>query len=195
MENILEKSEKNQIRAREIIEKTKIIEIWKSVGAVPNLVGSLRTGLLMKNRDVDFHIYSDDFKLSDSFKAISVLAENPRIKHIEYKNLLDTDELCLEWHAWYLGAENDLWQIDMIHILKESIYAGRFEFVADRINAVLTPETKYAILSIKNETPSDQKIMGIEIYKAVIQDGIRNYSDFIQWREKQTHTGIIDWIP
>jgi hypothetical protein len=195
MYDILAISERNQKHAWDIIKETGIIKIWESFSATINLVGSLKTGLLMKNRDIDFHIYSDPFSLSDSFTAIYTLAKNPRIKRIEYINLLDTNELCVEWHAWYLDKENELWQIDMIHILKESAYAGKFEIVADRIISVLTKETKYAILSIKNEIPQNMKIMGIEIYQAVIQYGIRNYQDFIKWREKQNHKGIIDWMP
>lgn len=56
MEHILELAEKNQREAWEVIRKTDIMNIWKSVGAEINLVGSLNMGLLVKNRDVDFHI-------------------------------------------------------------------------------------------------------------------------------------------
>lgn len=195
MENILEISERNQAKAQEVIKDSKVIDIWKSIGAEINLVGSLKTGLLMNRKDIDFHIYTDDFKLSDSFKAIATLAENKRILHIEYRNLLDTEEACLEWHATYKDTYDELWHIDMIHILRGTKYAGWFESVADRINEVLTPETKYAILSIKNDTPKTEQVMGIEIYKAVIQDGVRTYEEFADWRKKQNFPGIIEWIP
>lgn len=195
MDNILKISERNQKRAKKIIEDLKIIEIWESVGAEINLVGSLKTGLLMNRRDIDFHIYTNNFDIKDSFKAISLLAENKRIAHIEYTNLLDTEEACLEWHAKYKDISDEFWQIDMIHILRGTKYAGWFESVAERINSVLTLETRLAILSIKNEIPENEKIMGIEIYKAVIQDGIRNCKDFLNWRKKQSFPGIIEWIP
>lgn len=70
-----------------------------------NLVGSLRTGLLMKHRDIDFHIYSSPLNLTDSFQAMARLAENPSIKRIECANLLHTAEACIEWHAWYQNEE------------------------------------------------------------------------------------------
>ena len=88
-----------------------------------------------------------------------------------------------------------MWKIDMIHILRESPYAGKFEMVADRINAVLTPERRLAILSIKNDIPDDESVMGIEIYQAVIRDGIETYREFTGWRENRNRNGIIDWIP
>lgn len=52
--NILELAKRNQQKAWEIIEDTRIVRIWEGIGAKVNLVGSLRTGLLMKHRDIDF---------------------------------------------------------------------------------------------------------------------------------------------
>ena len=54
--DILELAKRNQQKAWEIIEDTRIVRIWEGIGAKVNLVGSLRTGLLMKHRDIDFHI-------------------------------------------------------------------------------------------------------------------------------------------
>lgn len=185
----------NQQKAWSIIKDTRIIPIWESVGAKVNLVGSLKTGLLMKHRDIDFHIYSSPLNLSDSFRAMAVLAENPSVQKIEYTNLLDTEEECIEWHAWYQDREGELWQIDMIHIREGSRYDGYFEKVAERISAVLTDEMRCAILHLKNETPEDEKIMGIEYYQAVIRDGVRSYSDFEEWRMQHPVTGVVEWMP
>lgn len=195
MENpIFTLAKKNLARAQHIIQETNIINIWESIGAKINLVGSVRMGLLMKHKDIDFHIYTERLNIADSFRAIEQLAQNPAIKKIEYVNLADTQECCIEWHAWYLDNVNEIWQIDMIHILKGSTYDGYFEKVADNICALLTPEKRLTILTLKNETPPDEKIMGIEYYKAVIQDGIENYSDFIEWRKRNPINGIINWF-
>lgn len=70
MEHLLELAKRNQERAWEVIRQTDIINIWKSVGAEINLVGSLNMGLLMKHRDIDFHIYTSPFRISDSFQAV-----------------------------------------------------------------------------------------------------------------------------
>lgn len=168
MKKIFEKAQKLQQDARSVIEETGVIDHWTSVGAKINLVGSLKTGLLINNRDIDFHIYTEPFRLSDSFLAISRLAENNRIFSVSYTNLLDAEDKCVEWHARYNGQDGNIWQIDMIHILNESPYAGYFENVAERISDVLTQERREAILRIKNAIPIDKKIMSIQIYKAVI---------------------------
>ena len=110
--DILDLARRNQQKARKIIEDTKIIPIWESIGARVNLVGSLSTGLLMKHLDIDFHIYTSQFSLCDSFQAMVKFTENKSFMKMEHKNLLDTEEACVEWHAWYRDADNALWQID-----------------------------------------------------------------------------------
>ncbi len=193
--NILELAKRNQQKAWEIIEDTRIVRIWEGIGAKVNLVGSLRTGLLMKHRDIDFHIYTSPLDLSASFRAMAELAENTSVKKIEYTNLLHTAEACIEWHAWYQDMEGELWQMDMIHIQEGSRYDGYFERVAERISAVLTDEMRLAILQLKYETPDTEKIMGVEYYQAVIQDGVRSYPEFEEWRRLHPAVGVVEWMP
>ena len=176
--DILELAKRNQQKAWEIIEDTRIVRIWEGIGAKVNLVGSLRTGLLMKHRDIDFHIYTSPLDLSASFRAI-----------------LHTAEACIEWHAWYQDMEGELWQMDMIHIQEGSRYDGYFERVAERISAVLTDEMRLAILKLKYETPDTEKIMGVEYYQAVIQDGVRSYPEFEEWRRLHPAVGVVEWVP
>lgn len=195
MVDYLELAAQNQAKAAKIIKDLRIKEIWESVGAEANLVGSMKTGLLMKHRDIDFHIYSKPLIIADSFAAISKLAEDPCVKSISYTNLIDTEEECIEWHAWYQDENNDTWQIDMIHILKGSTYDGFFENIAQRIISVLTPETRNTILKLKYETPEDVRIIGIEYCQAVIQGGVRTFDELLEWKQEQPETGINTWIP
>ena len=90
--NIFDIAKQNQEKAWQVIKNTNIIQIWEDAGAKINLVGSLRTGLLMKHRDIDFHIYSSPLNLTDSFQAMARLAENPSIKRIECANLGSPDK-------------------------------------------------------------------------------------------------------
>ena len=152
-------------------------------------------GLMMKHRDIDFHIYTESPTAEESFAAMSRLSENPAIERIECRNLLATDEECIEWHAWYRDSDGELWQIDMIHIRKGSQYDGYFERMAERISAVMTEQQRRTILRLKYETPDDEKIMGVEYYRAVIGDGVGSYDEFTEWRRRNPSDGIIEWIP
>lgn len=195
MKPILELAAANRQRAHAIIRELRLEEIWRSVGAEPRLVGSLRMGLLVKHRDIDYHIYSPQLRLAESFAAMARLADNARIRRIEFANLLDAPDRCLEWHAWYEDEEGQTWQIDMIHMEAGSPWDGWFEGVADRITAALTEETRTTILRLKYETPDEQKIPGIAYYMAVLRDGVRTWPQFEAWLAAHPLDGIIEWMP
>ncbi len=187
-------AQNNLEKALQVIEKSGVRQAWESIGATVNQVGSLAMGLLMKHRDIDFHIYTDKLDFFESFKAVQKICADPAVTRMEYRNLADTEEACLEFHVWFM-LDNEEWQIDMIQILKGSQFDGFFENVAERIKAVLTPETRRTILELKYLTPDDEHIMGIEYYQAVIADHVKTYPEFIRWRKKHPAAGIISWSP
>jgi len=193
--DFLKIAQKNQKKAFEIIQKLNVYAAWETVGATVNLIGSLQTGLLMKHLDIDFHIYTPELKLSDSFCAVEKIAENDGVEKIEYANLLSAQDACLEWHVFYKDEDQNTWQIDMIHIVKGSQYDGFFENIAARINQNATPEQKETILQLKYETPDHEKIAGIEYCRAVMQGGVRTYPELIKWRRKNPVSGILKWLP
>lgn len=195
MTDILRLAAQNQQTAYDIIAQSKIIDCWQAVGAEINLIGSLKTGLLMKHRDIDFHIYTPTLDIARSFKAVSALAQNPHIKKVTYDNLLNLPDTCLEWHAWYETDDGSLWQIDMIHMPKGSPFDGYFEKIAERISAVMSPAQKETILRLKYQTPDNQKIPGIMYYMAVLRDNITEYAAFENWLQQNKTDGIINWIP
>ena len=194
MDTIERIARRNRLRAEEVIRDSRLAEIWRSVGAEVRQVGSLRSGLLMKHRDIDFHIYSSLLRLEESFAAMAQLAADPAVGRIECRNLLATDEACVEWHATYRDRDGDEWQLDMIHIVRGSRYDGYFERVADRIAATLTPVTRHTILQLKYDTPDDVKIAGIEYYVAVLRDGVRTSTPSPSGGVHPL-TGIVEWMP
>ena len=194
MTDIVALAEANQRKAREVIAKLRVVEAWEAVGAEAHLVGSLRTGLLMKHRDIDFHIYSSPFRLSDSFAAMAALVADPAVKRFEGANLLHTPEACVEWHLWYDDGGEE-WQVDMIHLVKGSRYDGYFERVAERIEAVITPRQRETVLRLKYETPDTESIIGAEYYAAVLSGGVRDYAGLTAWREAHRGDSLIGWLP
>ena len=193
-ENIELIAQNNLEKALQVIEKSGVCQAWESIGATLNQVGSIAMGLLMKHRDIDFHIYTEKLDVSESFEVIKNICAKPGVTRMEYRNLADTIEACLEFHIWFM-LDDEEWQIDMIQILKGSHFDGYFERVAERINTVLTPETRRAILELKYLTPDNEHIMGIEYYQAVIDGEIRTYPEFMEWRKTHPANGIINWCP
>ena len=193
--NILKLAEQNRQAAWKILNDTRIIQSWERIGATVNLVGSLKSGLLMKTKDIDMHIYTDKVNVPDSFSVMQELAERLYLKEIQYKNLMDTEEECLEWHVLYNDRDGNRWKFDMIHIRKGSKYDGAVERVTDAIIKQLTPEIQQTILQIKYDVPDDIIIPGIEIYHAVFTGHVRSYEELERWRMANPLTNSLDWLP
>lgn len=193
--DIVELSEHNQQLAWNILKAIRIIPAWEGIGAKVNIVGSLKTGLMMKNKDIDLHIYTDKLIMADSFTVMSELAEKHTLKEIQYKNLIDTEEECIEWHALYEDKESNLWKFDMIHLRSGSKYDGVVEKVTEAIIRHLTPEIRRTILQIKYDMPDNVNIPGIEIYYAVFTGGVQNYEELMQYRIGNPLENSLEWIP
>ena len=193
--DILTLAAENQQTAWQILKETGIVQTWEKAGATVNLVGSLKSGLLMKNRDIDMHIYTDKLSVAESFSVIQELAERLSLKEIHYKNLIDTEEECIEWHVLYEHTNRDTWKFDMIHIRKGSRYDGTVERVTDAITERLTPEIRKKILQLKQEIPEGIVIPGIEIYHAVFEGDVSSYEELEQWRKNHPLINSLDWLP
>ena len=196
MENLENIAESNLQKAFEIIRELKIEKIYEELNSTCNLVGSVKTGLLMSHLDIDFHVYSDEFSVEKSFNAIAKISQNPKIKEVFYKNLLEEDDMCLEWHLLYEEVPERIWTIDIMHIKNESLYAGVIERVTEKISSVLTEKMKQTILKIKWESERHkEKIFGIDIYQAVIEENIDTFQDFQIWKQNKKDVGISLWEP
>lgn len=66
--DIIELAEQNQQNAWKLLDETGIIPAWERIGATVHLVGSLKSGLLMKSRDIDLHIYTGKLDITESFR-------------------------------------------------------------------------------------------------------------------------------
>lgn len=193
--DILELARHNQQTAWKILEHTGIIPAWERIGATVHLVGSLKSGLLAKSKDIDLHIYTDKLDVAESFSVIQELAERISLKEVQYKNLIQTEEECIEWHALYEDEELNTWKFDMIHIRKGSKYDGVVERVTAAIMNRLTPELRKTILQLKFDVPDGVMIPGIEIYHAVFVGGVSSYEELEQYRKTNPLINSLDWMP
>ena len=193
--DILKLAEQNQQSAWQILKDARIIPSWERIGATVNLVGSLKSGLLMKSKDIDMHIYTDRLNIPESFSVIQELATRLNLKEIQYKNLIETEEECIEWHVLYEDKDMNIWKFDMIHLRRGSKYDGTVEQVTNAIIKQLTLEIRKKILQIKYEIPDNIAIPSIEIYHAVFTGNVRSYKELEQWRKNNPLTNSLDWLP
>lgn len=192
---LFELSRQMRQAASKVLTSFNITEHCKEVDGLLNIVGSLKTDLMLNHRDIDLHFYTSEPMIEKSFSFMERLAKNNAVKDIQYKNLLDTKEECIEWHLWYETEKGITWKLDIIHIRKGSFYDGFFEEVTNKVIQKLTPETKEIILQIKHDLGEKSEVPGIQIYHAVLEHGIKNYADFIQWQKENPLDRILEWVP
>ncbi len=200
---LLEISDALRLEALRVVRDSGVVEAWEGVGATVNMVGSVRSGLVMNNLDVDFHVYTPSGvpMLAASEAAIERLGRNPAIGDVWFRNLLDTPEECIEWHVSYKST-GDIWRLDMIHIRRGSAFDGTMERVTEALVARLDPtanpkagEEREAILRIKHDAPVGEPAAGIEVYYAVLELGLRTYDEFAAWKRTAGPIDLLGWMP
>lgn len=72
--DILEFSKQRQEKAWEIIKKAELFQQWENMGGEVNVVGSLKSGLLI-HRDIDVHVYTETVLIEESFSVMAKLAK------------------------------------------------------------------------------------------------------------------------
>ena len=120
-----------QAEARDIVAELNIEGHWRRAGAVVHAVGSFRTGLLVRHRDIDFHVYTPTLDRDLSFRVMAALASSPYLNSLHFVDGSATEERCLEWHGIWQRPGGAPWQIDIIHIESGSTFDGYFERFAD----------------------------------------------------------------
>ena len=193
-QEIFDLSFANQEKAKSVLKRSCIANVWEQNGCRVNLIGSLRMGLFANHRDIDLHVYSKGITEESSFTIAAQIAKIPEVTEIKCINGLHTEEHCVAWHIFY-KHEEEIWQFDVIHIEEGSKYDGYFERMADRITEVMTPVQKEMILRLKFDTPTDKDYHGVEYYEAVIADGISNMEDFEEWVSEHRKKPMYYWIP
>ena len=193
-QEILDLASANQEEAKKVLEKSGIAKVWEQNGCRVNLVGSLRMGLLASHKDIDLHVYSKGITEESSFAIVAQIARLPDVTEIKCVNGLHSEEHCMAWHILY-KYEDNIWQIDIIHIEEGTEYDGYFERMADRIVEVMTPCQKETILRLKFETPPGKDYHGVEYYEAVIADGTSNMAEFEEWVNDHRKRPSYYWIP
>lgn len=191
MEEFEQISVHNMQTAQIIINELDMVNICNEFDCKANLIGSVATGLLMNNLDIDYHIYPKHFDIKKIYSLIGKIAEKKGITETSCYNFLDTNDKSLDWHIKLKNKNNENWMIDMIFLRNDSPYVGKAEKIVENINRHMSESHKKSILRLKWESSNEQlKYKAIEIYKAVIEYGIETLKDFIEWQNMNVNIDL-----
>ncbi len=194
--DILCQAEKLQARALAVVDTLRLCEFWGRVGATYH-VGASRTGLMMRP-NIDFETYVETPKAEDGFRIMTTLASSFGVKRVSYFDFMQSDDPGLYWWFEYQDADGMTWDFDHWLIPNSHPHAGMADRFASRLLAILTDPIRVKILSIKKETADlspQERPRGIDIYKAVLKDGVSSYEDFVKWTHNNPPVSLETWMP
>ena len=193
MDDVLLRAAKRRERAQGIIEKLDLLQRWSRYGS-PVIVGAIRHGLMVA-LDIDMEIYSDNPRIEHGFEVMSKVARLPGVCQVRFSNKLAGPDQGLYWQIRYRDREGDVWKVDSWLVSHDHPHAHWADRFADAMQKALTDETRRAILEIKEALLGKAGIRGIDIYRAVLEGGVRCPSEFERWVNEHNLSDIVLWLP
>jgi hypothetical protein len=181
---LLQRQQELQDESQRVLEELNLLELLSDVGTLRQ-VGSSVLGLMVW-RDIDLAVSSPYISAERVFEVMQPLFIHPRVIRIRYFNESGTfnPTHLLKDERYYFGVYyhtrgGNEWKIDISFWLMQGIHP---EPIHDAMKGQLTPETRLAILWIKDvwyQLPTYRnEVYSTDIYDAVLQHGVRTPREF-----------------
>lgn len=190
MDDLLKKQKDLQNEANMILREIDLLNILSIYGK-PEIIGSLATGL-MTWKDIDIEVIGG-INEEKYWEVVRKLFHTPQYKKLFVANFTNSVNpntpkgLYISIEGY--GKTEERWKIDVWFLPPRKPDGENYnEWIKNKI----TDENRLIILSIKNKVAINPKygkeIFSIDIYKAVIENGVQNLDDFkkyLQTKGKQ----------
>ena len=194
MTDVIELAADRKMVAESILADLDLVRKWERFGR-PVLVGAFAYDLLV-DPDIDMEIYCPDLRIEHGFQILGECALNHRVTKARFSNELAGRDKALYWQLRYRQNDGREWKIDMWSA-PEDYDLPRSEHLVEPMRACLTPETRRAILELKElrEHNSSVQCSSIDLYRAVLDDSVRTSRDLSAWLESHETGKLTDWKP
>jgi len=129
------------------------------------------------------------------------IAAMPGVTGMVHHDFMATTDPGLYWRLDYLAEDGECWDFDIWLVPFSHPYAGMAETFAQAMTRALTPETRAAILRLKAELAAraanggKARPRGIDICKAVLDEGVRDVGGFDAWQKLNPPPEMETWRP
>lgn len=194
MEYIIKLASERKKEAKHILSDLGLIRKWEQFGR-PVIVGAFSYDLML-DPDIDMEIYCPDLRIEDGFQVLSECALNPRVTKARFSNELNKSDKALYWQLRYKYEDDIEWKIDMWSA-DNNYNLPRSEDLIQPMRDSLTQETRQAILALKNKRKEDASLIcpSIDLYRAVLTDGVRTSEELCSWLGNNKTGCLTDWKP
>jgi hypothetical protein len=168
-----------QAEAQAVLADLNLLALLRSLGE-PTLIGSLALGVMVW-RDIDLHVYCDEYSVDRCFAVMGSLASHPHVKQLRWDNergAFNTGWLPngYYWGVRYWTPERVQWKLDVWFLPRSAQVGEREEFL--QLQSALTPDVRAAILQIKDAWHANPDYRSMAVYDAVVRHGARTIEDF-----------------
>ncbi len=192
--DILERAARTRQQAQAILSDLGLLEKWRRFGR-PVLVGAVSFDLAVAP-DIDMEVYCPELRIEHGFQVLGECALNPRVIAAQFLNALSSPDKALYWQLRYRTDDGTEWKIDMWSAPDDYDLPRGEDFVRPMRDS-LTDETRQAILALKEARAEGRlpAFLSIDLYRAVLDGGVRTVSDMQQWLQSNQVGVLTDWKP
>ena len=181
--------------ALRILSDLSLLELWRAYGE-PYLVGAVSYNLTVAP-DIDLEVFCPDTpRVEDGFAVLAACARHPAVRKARFTNRLNETDQGYYWQLRWLNADGVEWKIDMWSMRADHPGPLSRDLVKP-MRRRLTDPTRAAILEIKEalQTQPEPRPSSIQVYRAVMEGGIRSPEDFTHWQALNPEHGLSAWKP
>jgi hypothetical protein len=187
-----ERAEARRRTALDLLASLRYLERWGGVGR-PELVGSVRHGLVVA-RDVDVEVSVAALDVPATFAVVAEIAADGRVTRALFRNEAD-ERGWLYWEVVARGDDGEEWTIETYVSGPDDRYSGWSAELARAFGDVLTDEAREAILVLKESLAGDPDYRAMDVYRAVVESGVRTPEELRSWRATYGSTELVRWDP
>lgn len=186
--DLLKQEEELQREARDLLRETGIQEFLSKFGEI-EIGGSLDSGLMVW-RDIDMGVISSELNEENYWQMVKFLYGLNNYYHSLYIQDFRESVNPASPKGLYIGLkikyQEKFWKVDVWYVKPRKDPNENFNIW---LKKNLNDQNKKTILEIKNlvyEDPGYRKeFFSIDIYKAVIDEGVKTLDEFRKYLEKQ----------
>lgn len=198
MEDVLSRAEERLRRARGVLAHLRLLERWSRLGTVV-VEGAVSYGLVVA-RDIDTEVFVPAPDVAACFGVAAEFAVHPRVRRLRFTNDLDGENEGLYFQLRYVDEGGEEWKTDT-WVLRQDHPGPLSSALTGPMLRALTPALRRAILEIKEHhvaleaAGAPKAVHSIDVYRAVLDGGVRSPADFERWPERERPAGLTGWRP
>lgn len=173
-------------KASAVLRDHRLLERLEEIGR-PHVIGSYRMDMMAWN-DIDIDIENDGMCLDKLYELTAYILQSFHPTWYEAKEEINGEGKTVWFQGFEAVIDGELWNFDLWFFDRDTI--EKAEAFCDGISGGATAEQKDSITTLKRELIarglySFEKFHSMDVYEAVLRQGIYGISDFLDKYERE----------